>query len=60
MLAKLRLEQVEIAMNPDVFPPSKFHLPEVQVVKEMLHRFTQMVLIRKYSLLLLTNRFHLV
>jgi AcrR family transcriptional regulator len=31
ILAKLRIEEVELAMNPVAFPPSKFNLKEVQV-----------------------------
>ena len=31
ILAKLRLEQIEMAFNPVVFPPDKFNLSQVQV-----------------------------
>lgn len=32
ILAKLRIEQIEMAMNPQIFPPVQFDLPQVQVV----------------------------
>jgi len=31
IMAKFRIEQVEMAMNPDTFPPDKFNLTQVQV-----------------------------
>lgn len=32
ILARLRIEQVEMAMNPVIFPPDKYDLSQVQVV----------------------------
>lgn len=54
ILAKLRVEQVEMAMNPEIFPPSKFHLPEVQItiLDNFLHGITTIKghkLINKYK-----------
>lgn len=37
ILAKLRLEEVEMAFNPVIFPPDKFNLSQVQV--EILDHF---------------------
>ena len=37
VLARLRIEQVEIAWNPEIFPPSKFELKDVQL--SMLDHF---------------------
>ncbi len=31
IIARLRLEQVELAFNPVVFPPDKFNIPEIHV-----------------------------
>jgi AcrR family transcriptional regulator len=31
ILAKLRLEEIEMAMNPGIFPPEKFKVPQVQL-----------------------------
>jgi AcrR family transcriptional regulator len=31
ILAKLRIEEVEMGMNPSIFPPSKFNIQEVQL-----------------------------
>ena len=54
VLAKLRIEQVELAMNPAVFPPSKFNIGEVQVtlLDHFLHGITTLKghkLINKYK-----------
>jgi len=32
ILARLRIEEVEMGFDPVIFPPSKFNLPEVQLV----------------------------
>lgn len=37
VLARMRIEQVEIAWNPEIFPPSKYELKEVQL--SMLDHF---------------------
>lgn len=37
VLARLRIEQVELAWNPEIFPPSKYHLRDVQLA--MLDHF---------------------
>lgn len=37
VLARLRIEQVELAWNPDIFPPSKYALKDVQLA--MLDHF---------------------
>ncbi len=31
ILSRLRIEEVEMGFNPDLFPPNKFNMPEVQV-----------------------------
>lgn len=31
IMARLRLEEVELGFNPEVFPPEKFNIPEVQI-----------------------------
>ena len=31
ILSRLRIEEVQMGFNPDLFPPSKFNMPEVQV-----------------------------
>ena len=54
ILAKLRIEQVEMAMNPAVFPPDKFNLSVVQIalLDHFLHGITTLKghkLINKYK-----------
>ena len=54
VLAKLRIEQVELAMNPAVFPPAKFNIGDVQVtlLDHFLHGITTLKghkLINKYK-----------
>jgi AcrR family transcriptional regulator len=54
VLAKLRIEQVELAMNPNVFPPVKFNLKEVQlaILDHFIHGITTIKghkLINKYK-----------
>jgi len=54
VLAKLRIEQVELAMNPHVFPPGKFNLKEVQlaILDHFIHGITTIKghkLINKYK-----------
>lgn len=42
VLARLRIEEVELAMNPVVFPPGKFNLKDIQVtlLDHFLHGIT--------------------
>ena len=54
IMAKLRIEQVEMAMNPVIFPPAKFNLSIVQValLDHFLHGITTIKghkLINKYK-----------
>jgi AcrR family transcriptional regulator len=54
VLAKLRIEEVELAMNPVIFPPAKYNLKEVQLVllDHFIHGITTLKghkLINKYK-----------
>ncbi|HKR04838.1 MAG TPA: TetR/AcrR family transcriptional regulator [Bacteroidia bacterium] len=54
VLAKLRIEEVELGMNPLVFPPGKFNLKEVQlaILDHFIHGITTLKghkLINKYK-----------
>ena len=54
IMAKLRIEQVEMAMNPDIFPPDKFKFSDIQValIDHFLHGITTIKghrLINKYK-----------
>lgn len=54
VLAKLRIEEVELGMNPVVFPPGKFNLKEVQlaILDHFIHGITTLKghkLINKYK-----------
>lgn len=54
VLAKLRIEEVELAMNPDAFPPGKFNLQDVQLalLDHFIHGITTLKghkLINKYK-----------
>lgn len=54
ILAKMRIEQVEIAMNPMAFPPDKFKIDEVQLtmIDHFLHGITTLKghkLLNKYK-----------
>lgn len=54
ILAKLRIEEVEMGMNPGIFPPDKHNLSEVQValLDHFLHGITTIKghrLINKYN-----------
>ncbi len=54
ILAKMRIEQVEMAMNPMTFPPDKFNIAEVQLtmLDHFLHGITTLKghkLLNKYK-----------
>lgn len=54
ILARLRMEEVEMAMNPDIFPASKFSIRDVQLalLDHFLHGITTLKghkLINKYK-----------
>jgi len=54
VLARLRMEQVEMGFNPELFPPDKFNVPVVQVAlfDNFLHGITTLKghkLINKYK-----------
>lgn len=54
VLSRLRIEEVELALNPGVFPPSKFNLTEVQIaiLDHFIHGITTLKghkLINKYK-----------
>ncbi|MCC7302546.1 MAG: TetR/AcrR family transcriptional regulator [Bacteroidia bacterium] len=54
ILAKMRIEQVEMAMNPMTFPPDKFNIMEVQLtmIDHFLHGITTLKghkLLNKYK-----------
>ena len=45
ILSKLRMEQVELAFNPSVFPPTEFNMVDVQM--EMFDHFLRGILTDK-------------
>lgn len=45
VMARLRLEQVEMAFNTELFPPSQFELPHIQV--QFFENFLRGILTRK-------------
>ena len=54
ILAKMRIEQIEIAMNSTTFPPDKFNIAEVQIamIDHFLHGITTLKghkLLNKYK-----------
>ena len=54
LMARLRIEEVEMGMNPSIFPPNKFKLADVQIslIDHFLHGIVTIKgfkLIQKYK-----------